>query len=237
MKGQRRQAFTLVELLVVIAIIAILVLLLLPAINAAREAARRAQCVNKIKQIALAMVNYESTFGSYPPAVPVCSEQAWTSTGTQNGLWCAGPNWAGQILGQMEEVEMDRLLVQCMETQWQACDDCEHERGNIGQWTPEFMLCPSAPAPIKQLSSSATSHERNSKGNYAACLGAGTYYESIDGNPIVDPIFNPEDPNVTITMTWAALDSTHDMYLGWIEHFIDGGTEGSVKPTVTSIIP
>ena len=86
MKGQRRQAFTLVELLVVIAIIAILVLLLLPAINAAREAARRAQCVNKVKQIALAMVNYESTFGSYPPAVPVCSEQAWVSTGTQNGL-------------------------------------------------------------------------------------------------------------------------------------------------------
>ena len=58
-----------------------------------------------------------------------------------------------------------------------------------------------------------------------------------DGNPIVDPIFNPEDPNVTITMTWAALDSTPDMDLGWIEHFIDGGTEGSVKPTVTSIIP
>ena len=81
---------------------------------------------------------------------------------------------------------MDRLLVQCMETQWQACDDCEHDRGNIGRWTPEFMLCPSAPAAIKQLTSSATDHERNSKGNYAACLGAGTYYESIDGNPIVD---------------------------------------------------
>ena len=176
MKGQRRQAFTLVELLVVIAIIAILVLLLLPAINAAREAARRAQCVNKVKQIALAMVNYESTFGSYPPAVPVCSERIWVSTGTQSGLYCAGPNWAGQILGQMEEVEMDRMLVKCMETQWQACDDCEHEQGNVGRTTPEFMVCPSAPSPTKLLTSSTTYHENNSKGNYAACLGAGTYY-------------------------------------------------------------
>ena len=147
MKGQRRQAFTLVELLVVIAIIAILVLLLLPAINAAREAARRAQCINKVKQIALAMVNYESTFGSYPPAVPVCTERAWVSVGTQTGLVCAGPNWAGQILGQVEEVELDRLLVKCLEGQWQACDDCEHSPWNVGRWTPEFMVCPSAPAP------------------------------------------------------------------------------------------
>ena len=189
MKGQRRQAFTLVELLVVIAIIAILVLLLLPAINAAREAARRAQCINKVKQIALAMVNYESTFGSYPPAVPVCTERAWVSTGTQNGMVCAGPNWAGQILAQMEEVELDRLLVKCLEGQWQACDDCEHSPWFVGRWTPEFMVCPSAPAPTKLLSSSTTRYENNSKGNYAACFGAGTYYESIDKNPTVDADF------------------------------------------------
>jgi prepilin-type N-terminal cleavage/methylation domain-containing protein/prepilin-type processing-associated H-X9-DG protein len=91
------RAFTLVELLVVIAIIGVLVALLLPAIQAAREAARRSQCKNNLKQIGLALHNYESTRRTFPPGY-ASSSLAANGPGTGPG-W----GWGAYILPYLEE--------------------------------------------------------------------------------------------------------------------------------------
>src|SRR4051794_33433415 len=76
MKSYRR-GFTLIELLVVIAIIAVLISLLLPAVQAAREAARRSQCVNNLKQLGLSILNYESSNTSLPWGQKGCCWGTW----------------------------------------------------------------------------------------------------------------------------------------------------------------
>ena len=99
----RKRGFTLIELLVVIAIIAVLIALLLPAVQSAREAARRMQCVNNMKQIGLALHNYHSSLGSFPPAGIIAPMTNW---------WVAnGLTWPGhfrysalvQIMPYMEQ--------------------------------------------------------------------------------------------------------------------------------------
>jgi prepilin-type N-terminal cleavage/methylation domain-containing protein len=94
------RGFTLVELLVVIAIIGVLVALLLPAVQAAREAARRQQCMSNLRQLSLGLANYESAKGAYPPAFEFASNL--TTPQDPPAAW-VGPNWAIRLLPYIEQ--------------------------------------------------------------------------------------------------------------------------------------
>ncbi len=101
---EHRQAFTLVELLVVIAIIGILVALLLPAVQTAREAARRTQCVNNLRNVAIAMHNYHDAKKEFPPAMIVRKDESRKATDINafiSGRLYA--NWAILLLPYIEE--------------------------------------------------------------------------------------------------------------------------------------
>ena len=97
MDKHNRAGFTLVELLVVSTIIGILIALLLPAVQQAREAARRAQCSNNLKQLALAVLNYEQQHGTFPPALQFDpgDDPAWTDN--------FRPNWVIMVLPFIEQ--------------------------------------------------------------------------------------------------------------------------------------
>ena len=97
-----RRAFTLIELLVVIAIIAILIALLLPAVQQAREAARRTQCKNNLKQIGVALHNYHDVHSTFPQGKVVDRARVYGGDcpGWVNG---SGFSWRVMILPQIEQ--------------------------------------------------------------------------------------------------------------------------------------
>ena len=130
MTSPRHLGMTLVELLVVIAIVAVLIALLLPAVNAVRESARRTQCQNNLRQVALAVINFESSRRQLPPGSLTTDGLAW--------------GYAAHILPFLEEQAIFRTI----DFENEACGAYIESLQNSGKVDPgsnpfSVMICPS----------------------------------------------------------------------------------------------
>lgn len=164
MASARRRAFTLIELLVVIAIIAVLIALLLPAVQQAREAARRSQCKNNLKQIGIALHNYHDTFKLFPPGQFNYLGADLLSPPYGGSRAC----WMQQILPYIDQAPLYAGFAPGMSTGAYALNWAGKET-----ILPAFM-CPSDGVNPKTLTAGATTAvaSQGFHGNYVLCGGS-----------------------------------------------------------------
>jgi prepilin-type N-terminal cleavage/methylation domain-containing protein len=190
----RRRGFTLVELLVVIAIIAILVLLLLPAVNAVREAARRNQCGNQLRQIGLALQTVEGQRKAFPNAStadgPLVGGTAPTPGGKMLGprqtstAQSAGFSWIVSILNEMEEVSLYSQIMDKSNKQKYAAfgDEVKNDTGRYFCTFPVAGFnCPSFGGEVEANTNGAVTSWDPYTNNTEKWFPQGTNYMAIAG--------------------------------------------------------
>lgn len=173
-----RRAFTLIELLVVIAIIAILIALLLPAVQQAREAARRTQCKNNMKQLGIALHNYHDTFRVFPPGTinPLGDDP---NGHNGNGTPAIGAPWSVFLLPYLDQTPMYNGAQKIAEERpevvdWYGNGVYLSQGITVGYNHLEVYDCASHPKRQERLQN-GTGMEHLARGNYAACYGKSRY--------------------------------------------------------------
>jgi prepilin-type N-terminal cleavage/methylation domain-containing protein len=145
-----RRGFTLIELLVVIAIIAILIALLLPAVQQAREAARRTQCRNNLKQLGLALHNYHDNSGYFP------HNSVQYNTNTTGGC---GPSWLVRILPFVDQAPAFNRMDFVTSSDWTMQYTSSANAAVVGQLKVQGLNCPSNPMPNTRSQSTAVTYQ------------------------------------------------------------------------------
>jgi prepilin-type N-terminal cleavage/methylation domain-containing protein len=172
-----RLGFTLVELLVVIAIIGVLVALLLPAVTAARESARRAQCINNLKQLGLAMLNYHDSFKTLPMGAVYVGSDASAQTDRASTDFRApgwGATWATLILPHIEQQALHN-------TYNFSLPSINNVNTPVTRAKLVVMECPSA-GTLKEANDPNGSGGVWAKGNYAVAAGGKVANQNDDPN-------------------------------------------------------
>jgi len=174
---KREHGFTLVELLVVIAIIGILIGMLLPAVQQVREAARRITCGNTMRQMSLAMLNYESAHGHFPAGIQSKTFGSSPTAGQANAMLNApGYGWGAIILPFMEQNAIYQQLSEASDnfktpvlsvTPVGSIAGLDQEF--IGQQTISTYICPSCPLPVE---GGARPDDEGFKSNYVGVMSA-----------------------------------------------------------------